>query len=313
MIKVSILIPCYNAEKWIKDAIQSALDQTWPDKEVIVVDDGSKDGSLEVIKSFGDRVYWETGPNRGGNVARNRLMELARGEWLQYLDADDYLLPKKIETDLGVLNQMPNADLIFSPVVMEYHSEKRREILPIPTPHDYWGLLALWELPQTGAALWRKQSLLDVGGWKNDQPCCQEHELYLRLLMSEKKFAFNSSAGAVYRQWSDQTLCNKDPMETRKKRLEIESSIESFLKSRGELTQSRLKAINQARLETARSSWDKNPDFSISIAQMIKKSFPQFTPLNRVASPLLFRIIYFLFDYEVAERVAMCVRNIKNK
>ncbi len=83
---ISILIPCFKAERWIAQAIESALAQTWPEKEVIVVDDGSTDGSLEVIKSFGDRIRWETGPNRGGNAARNRLLELARGEWLQYLD-----------------------------------------------------------------------------------------------------------------------------------------------------------------------------------------------------------------------------------
>ena len=98
---VSILIPCYNAERWVGQAIESALAQTWPNKEVIVVDDGSTDGSLEVIKSFGDRIKWETGPNRGGNVARNRLLELSHGEWIQYLDADDYLLPAKDRGSTG--------------------------------------------------------------------------------------------------------------------------------------------------------------------------------------------------------------------
>jgi glycosyltransferase involved in cell wall biosynthesis len=80
---VSILIPCYNAERWVAQAIETALAQAWPEKEIIVVDDGSQDGSLEVIKRFANRIRWETGPNRGGNVARNRLLELARGEWLQ--------------------------------------------------------------------------------------------------------------------------------------------------------------------------------------------------------------------------------------
>ena len=83
---VSILIPCFNAERWIAQAIESALAQTWPHKEVIVVDDGSTDGSLEVIRRFDGRVRWESGPNRGGNVARNRLLELSNGEWLQYLE-----------------------------------------------------------------------------------------------------------------------------------------------------------------------------------------------------------------------------------
>ena len=76
---VSILIPCYNAERWIAQAIESALAQTWSEKEIIVVDDGSTDHSLEVIRQFDGRIWWETGPNRGGNVARNRLLELARG------------------------------------------------------------------------------------------------------------------------------------------------------------------------------------------------------------------------------------------
>ena len=70
---VSILIPCYNAERWIAAAIESALEQTWPRKEVIVVDDGSTDHSLSIIKRYGEEIRWETGPNGGGNVARNRF------------------------------------------------------------------------------------------------------------------------------------------------------------------------------------------------------------------------------------------------
>ena len=98
---VSILIPCYNAERWVARAIESALGQTWPNKEVIVVDDGSTDDSLKVIRSFDGQIRWETGANRGGNAARNRLLELARGDWVQYLDADDYLRSTKLERQLS--------------------------------------------------------------------------------------------------------------------------------------------------------------------------------------------------------------------
>jgi glycosyltransferase involved in cell wall biosynthesis len=63
---VSIIVPCYNSETWIAEAIRSALDQTWETKEIVVIDDGSTDGSLSVIKSFGDSIRWETGLNRGG-------------------------------------------------------------------------------------------------------------------------------------------------------------------------------------------------------------------------------------------------------
>src|SRR3954466_15611284 len=104
---VSILIPCHNAERWIAQAIDSALAQTWPDKEVIVVDDGSTDASAEIIREYGDRIRGESGPNRGGNAARPRLLALSRGEWLQYLDADDYLLPDKIANQMRFLASRP--------------------------------------------------------------------------------------------------------------------------------------------------------------------------------------------------------------
>ena len=118
MPKVSILIPCYNAERWVAQAIQSALDQTHDDKEVIVVDDGSTDNSLDIIKSFGDKIRCETGPNRGGNVARNRLLELSTGEWLQYLDADDYLLVEKVAIQVAEAKDLENCDLLCRPVFM---------------------------------------------------------------------------------------------------------------------------------------------------------------------------------------------------
>src|SRR5262249_36267307 len=94
---VSILIPAYNAECWVADTIQSALAQTWPNKEIIVVDDGSTDGTLAVARRFessGVRVV--TQPNQGAADARNKAFSLSRGDYIQWLDADDLLSSNKI-------------------------------------------------------------------------------------------------------------------------------------------------------------------------------------------------------------------------
>src|SRR3989442_1454711 len=105
---VSILIPCYNAERWVAEAIESALQQTWAAKEVVVVDDGSSDCSVAVIRAYRHLIRFEAlHSNVGANGARNRLLELARGEWLQYLDADDYLLPQKLSRQMEVCNASP--------------------------------------------------------------------------------------------------------------------------------------------------------------------------------------------------------------
>src|SRR5262245_62172633 len=112
---VSILIPCYNSERWIGHAIESALGQTWPNKQVIVLDDGSTDNSLNVIRQYEGHLRWESGQNRGGGYARNRLLELASGEWIQFLDADDYLLPEKVAQQAEFVVQRPEVDILIGP------------------------------------------------------------------------------------------------------------------------------------------------------------------------------------------------------
>jgi len=307
---VSILIPCYNAERWVGAAIESALEQTWLHKEILVVDDGSTDQSLRIIESFGDRIRWETGPNRGGNAARNRLLELSRGDWLQYLDADDYLQRHKVEQQLRELPELGDVDAAYTPVVMEHWADNRvsrQETVPIPLPHDPWILLARWYLPQTGCVLWRKCALVDIGGWKSDQPCCQEHELYLRALMAGKKFHYCPTPGAVYRQWSEGTVCKKNVPEVHRRRLEIEQRMEIWLRDQGLLTAERLTAINQARFETARSVWQYDQELAAGIMQAVRRSQPKFLPQG-AAAPKGYQRVYRLGGFQVAERLAAALR-----
>ena len=302
---VSVLIPCFNAERWIGQAIQSALAQTWPEKEVIVVDDGSTDSSLKIIKNFGDRIRWESGPNRGGNIARNRLLQLAQGEWLQYLDADDYLLPEKVAKQAEFLTAHPETDVVFGPSTMEHwiNGSVRRELLPIPKPHDPWVLLARWYLPQTGAVLWRKQAIADAGGWKTDQPCCQEHELYLRLLIAGKRFAYCEHNGAIYRHWGENTLWRGNVPEVHRRRLDIEQRTEDFLSSTNALTPQRQYAINMARFETARTAWRYNPTFARELMREVRMNQPKFIPSGN-AAPSHYRVVYRLFGFSIAQRLA---------
>jgi glycosyltransferase involved in cell wall biosynthesis len=99
---VSILIPAYNAEAWIHQTIRSALDQTWSRKEIIVLDDGSHDRTLEIARSFASKsVKVLTQENQGACATRNRLLGEAQGDYLQWLDADDVMAPDKIALQLA--------------------------------------------------------------------------------------------------------------------------------------------------------------------------------------------------------------------
>lgn len=308
---VSILIPCYNSEQWIGQAIESALGQTWPSKEVVVLDDGSIDNSLCVIRQYESRIRWETGENRGGGYARNRLLELARGEWIQYLDADDYLLPEKVAQQADFVVQHPEVDVVIGPTTMEFWSQDGVEhrLNPIPEPHDYWTMLASWQLPQTGAPLWRKGAILDVGGWKRDQPCCQEHELYLRLLIGGKKFAYHASGGSIYRQWSDETVCKRNIPEVHRRRLEIEQRLEEFLSRTEQLTPERQRAVSQARFEIARIAWQYDRSFAVKIMKEVKEADPTFSPSGE-AAPTHYKFVLRACGFSFAEGLAAARRGV---
>src|SRR6478609_3973202 len=105
---VSILIPVYNAAPWLARTLESALAQTWPHLEIIVVDDGSRDGSVEVARRYaGPRLQVLTQANAGAAAARNHALRTARGDFIQYLDADDLLTPDKIAAQVAVLASNP--------------------------------------------------------------------------------------------------------------------------------------------------------------------------------------------------------------
>ncbi len=304
---VSILIPCYNAERWIEQSISSALNQTYKNIEVIVVDDGSTDRSLEIIKSFSQQIYWETSENRGGNITRNRLLEISKGSWLQYLDADDYLLPDKVAQQVEFLNHNFDTDIVYSPSIIQHHYSQgdntNKAVLPIPQPHDPWILLARWYLPQTGSPLWRKQAILEVGGWRENQPCCQEHELYLRLLQGDKKFNYFEYAGSVYRQWSESTVCKQNKAETYRRRLEITDKLEQYLDEIKQLTPLRQYQINQARFECARIIWLSDKQWANKIIRQIRNCNGNFIPSGDCA-PEIYRLMYQFLGFEMTEILA---------
>ena len=112
---VSILIPAYNAQEWLADTIGSALAQSWPRKEIIVIDDGSTDQTLGVAQRFepsGVQVFTQT--NQGVCAARNRAISLSRGDYIQWLDADDLLHPDKIALQMAALGERPNPRILLS-------------------------------------------------------------------------------------------------------------------------------------------------------------------------------------------------------
>lgn len=178
---VSILIPCYNAERFVAEAVESALGQTHSHMEVVVVDDGSTDNSVEVLKSFGERIIFEAGPNQGACVARNRAFELCSGDYIQYLDADDKLDPRKLELQLPLLIN-DQADMVLCAMgLFGDHKGARPEkrLHPIPTGDPF---LYFWEYGiQTAAPLHRRSFVERSGGFLPGLKRGQESDFHIRV------------------------------------------------------------------------------------------------------------------------------------
>nr|WP_315488782.1 glycosyltransferase [uncultured Rhodoferax sp.] len=113
--KVSVIIPAFNRERYIGAAIQSVLDQTYQDFELIVVDDGSTDGTNEIIRKFDSiRLKLISQENRGRSNARNRALEIARGQYISFLDSDDLYLPDKLALQVAYMDAHPDSWMIYT-------------------------------------------------------------------------------------------------------------------------------------------------------------------------------------------------------
>lgn len=239
---VSIIIPCYNGEAFVAEAIQSALDQTYPNKEVIVIDDGSTDGTLDVIKSFGDKIRWEAGPNRGGSAARNRGIELARGELIQFLDADDLLHPQKLERQLDVIRENQGAIVYCDFAVQNIETG---EILEIPrrecVGQDNVCFAIMGERISISAPLYQRTWLSEVGGFDEQLPCAQEYDLNIRLACQGRKWFHLHEVLYVVRR--RETSVSSDYVRILRHHEIILLRAKRILEDRGELTDQRAEAI----------------------------------------------------------------------
>ncbi|TVP45514.1 MAG: glycosyltransferase family 2 protein [Halomonas sp.] len=174
---VSIIIPCYNAEAFIAEAIESALAQTYPHCEVLVVNDGSQDASGSVIEGYQDRVRYFKTDHLGACHARNIGLKAASGKRVQWLDADDVLRPNCVLSKLRFShdrNTIPICDVAAMPGGKLAASWNKPR-------YDFISSLA-YGTPPTPAPLHYRSDLVAIGGFREDLPCAQELDLHLRLL-----------------------------------------------------------------------------------------------------------------------------------
>lgn len=222
---VSVIIPAFNSEKYIEQTITSALNQTYKNLEIIVVDDGSTDRTLEIVKQLSEKdnriKYFSIPPAGRPSVPRNFGIQKANGEFIAFLDSDDLWHKRKIANQLKRLIESPSAAFIYSMSItfgaVSLFSAQY-ELLPLPfrAAKNRNDLLKIGNTIPLSSVIVRKDNLLDVNGFDED-PLLQIEDYDLWIRLSEiNDFVFLPALFVKYRIHSTQFSVD---WETHKKRL----------------------------------------------------------------------------------------------
>ena len=230
---VSICIPAYNSEKWISETIQSAINQTWQNKEIIVVDDGSTDNTLNILRKFESNfLKIVTQKNKGACAARNYALSLSKGDFIQWLDSDDLLAPNKIELQLKEINFCNNTNILLSSSYAKFYTNIDN---PRFVPNSVWEDLTPQEWLirhlRDGAVMYPHAWLVNrsiiqkAGKWNESLLLNQDGEYFSRVVASSKFIKFIKDAKCYYRTGNLTSISNK------KSKRKLNSLIEANLLS----------------------------------------------------------------------------------
>jgi glycosyltransferase involved in cell wall biosynthesis len=204
---VSVLIPAYNSEGWIADTLRSAISQSWPNKEIIVVDDGSKDRTPEIAHRFAAYgVQVVTQQNQGAAAARNTAYAHSRGEYIQWLDADDLLSPDKISIQMAKAEESGSRRTLiscgWSHFLYRYY---RARFVPTALWRDHspveWLICKMGQNlhMQTGTWLVSRELSELAGAWNIDMHSDDDGEYFCRVLLASDGVCFTPGARVYYR------------------------------------------------------------------------------------------------------------------
>lgn len=211
---VSVVIPTYNRADIVGKAIDSVLAQTYNDTEIIVVDDASTDDTERLLAEYDDVRYHRFDVNRGANAARNKGIELATGEFVAFLDADDYWRREKLSRQIRAFEDAPDdCGLVHTAIEIQDFDGEPIDRVPTASPDDPKRRLLLGDYVGTFSSILVKSEVFDtVEPLKRDLPSWQDWEFYLRVA-DEYDFAAVEAHLTVKRSGKDDQISkNLDPL-----------------------------------------------------------------------------------------------------
>lgn len=311
---VSIIIPCYNAELWIAEAIDSCLKQTYSPIEIIVINDGSTDESLNVIKSYGDKIIWESNENRGGNYARNRGFALSQGEYIQFLDADDYILSEKIARQVDFLEQT-KADVVYGDWRHQRHLPNGEVILEeIEVSGEQEDILASlladwWVSP--ACILFSREAVEKTAGWDETLKAGQDRDFFLSVVMNNAKVVYQPGCYSIYRRYGNVTVSSSSVTKYLESHYQIVQKAEQTLSQQKKLTAKYRCALAQSYFVMARKYLLIEPAKYYQFKNKALTLCPQFKPDSKHRTSV-YNLAQNVLGFKNAETIISTTKFITN-
>ena len=261
--KISIIIPAYNQEKYIERCIQSAINQTQPALEIIVVNDGSTDNTLKIIDGYEDKIRIISKKNGGVSSARNKAIENAVGDWILLLDSDDELFPEHIEYVMPRLKES-NCQFTYVNSIVEKDGVIVRTGVE-DEQHEVRDLLSIYKSPYTAVSgiVIARQLLRDIGGFDTSLNTAEDIDVKLKLMGHTNILHIHKNLIKI--QWRNDSLSRR--LDTYKDELYV---YQQFNKNEVGFCKENKKTVNEVRARSYRQ-WGDVYLFRGANIQAIKK------------------------------------------
>lgn len=307
----SVVIPAYNAEDYIAEAVVSAAWQIFKPLEIICINDGSSDKTLDILKRLEKEISLVrviSQDNQGACVARNRGLQEAKSDWIQFLDADDIILPNKVSNQMELIKESYakgiNVDIVVSP----YYKKTKNNFtfFPVERVNPYIGLV-MHKMGITSANLWSKHAILKAGGWNHEMKSSQEYELMFRMIKQGASVAYSFESNTIIRDTHNSISKGSYIFDNS---IRLRSSIINEFRQSSDYNEEDEYLMLNSIFSWIRGYSDIEPDKAFSIYNQIMP--PGFVPLSSKRITSKYVLIFRILGFEKTERLRQYLKNFKN-
>ncbi len=306
MTTISVIIPTYNVSEYIEEGLLSVLGQSYAAFEIICVDDGSTDNTVEIIKNIQSRfpnkiTLFQNESNRGATYSRNKGLAIAKGEYLDFFDADDIMLPDKFENQVKVIEaQAEHPDILVSDFYRR--TTDGAETLYTFKEQDLWCAVMGTALGVTSANLYKRSMILTIKGWDEDLKSSQEYDLMFRILKEGGSVKFDSRPCCIIREREAGSISKTTPGPKWLRYINLRIRIYEYLKEHHLLNEARYSTFVNVMFYSIRILYKYDPKTAVRLHKKYITT-NQYLTANTITTQR-YLTFYKIFGFRLAEKAS---------